>query len=214
MALLEQLLSQRQVWQAGATPQVRQPGLSSGYPELDALLPDGGWPADALTEILCDHPGIGELRLLAPLLSRLSRQERWQLWIDPPWLPYAPALAQAGIDLSRILLIDAKSSRDGLWTFEQGLRSGACSIVLGWCGQLTSNQLRRLQLAAASSGTPGILFRPGDAAAQASPAALRLQLAPIGPQPGLAVLKRRGAWPLPIQPAPWLLSDPLSCRAS
>jgi len=46
--------------------------VSSGFPELDAGLPGGGWPAGALTEILPAHEGIGELRLLGPALAGLS----------------------------------------------------------------------------------------------------------------------------------------------
>ncbi|MBC7939598.1 MAG: hypothetical protein H7Z19_07490, partial [Chitinophagaceae bacterium] len=33
--------------------------LSSGWPDLDAALPGGGWPARALTELLLPHPGVG-----------------------------------------------------------------------------------------------------------------------------------------------------------
>src|SRR5690606_20822410 len=159
MASLQQLLDQHQVWRARHGLASSSDSVPSGYAELDALLPGGGLPRAALTEILCDQPGIGELRLLAPLLARLGQEQRWQLWVTPPWPPYAPALAQAGIALEQQVLVRHASPADSLWAFEQGLRSGACSLVLGWLPRLNTSELRRLQLAAASGDCLGILFR-------------------------------------------------------
>ena len=34
--------------------------LASGFAALDAVLPGGGWPAGALTELLLPQPGVGE----------------------------------------------------------------------------------------------------------------------------------------------------------
>ena len=65
--------------------------------DLDGQLPGGGWPDSGLVELLPNESGIGELRLLMPALAKLSREARWIAWIAPPYLPYAPALASAGI---------------------------------------------------------------------------------------------------------------------
>jgi protein ImuA len=54
----------------------QQAVLASGHAALDAQLPGGGWPVGALTELLLPHPGVGELRLLAPALAALQRQQR------------------------------------------------------------------------------------------------------------------------------------------
>jgi len=199
MASLQQLLDQHQVWRARHGLASSSDSVPSGYAELDALLPGGGLPRAALTEILYDQPGIGELRLLAPLLARLGQEQRWQLWVTPPWPPYAPALAQAGIALEQQVLVRHASPADSLWAFEQGLRSGACSLVLGWLPRLNTSELRRLQLAAASGDCLGILFRASHQASQSSPAALRILLEVRQQQIGLALLKRRGGWPLPWQ---------------
>ena len=53
-------------------PPPRTDGLATGFPSLDRELPDGGWPRGALTELLCDHTGIGELALMLPALARLT----------------------------------------------------------------------------------------------------------------------------------------------
>ena len=45
---------------------------------------------------------IGELQLVIPALAALSR-ERWILWLSPPYIPYAPALAASGSRESPLL---------------------------------------------------------------------------------------------------------------
>ncbi|MCF8175433.1 MAG: hypothetical protein K9K30_09360 [Burkholderiaceae bacterium] len=37
------------------------PTFASGFLRIDAELPGGGWPRGALTELLAEHEGIGEL---------------------------------------------------------------------------------------------------------------------------------------------------------
>lgn len=166
--------------------------LSTGSEALDRLLPGGGWPLGALTEILAEQEGIGELSLVVPALARLSREGRWIPWIAPPHLPYAPALAAWGVRLSRVLLAQSTSPSDALWAAEQALRSGACGAVLAWIGDCEGRSLRRLQLAAERGRCWGVLFRPLRFAERPSPAALRLKVG-VAPQ-GVAVqvLKGRG----------------------
>jgi hypothetical protein len=177
---LRELLDDPRVWQAGRRRR-QWPILSSGYPELDALLPGGGWPAAKLTEIAVERWGSGELALLMPLLARLSAAgpapaSRWIAWISPPFLPYAPALAAAGVDLSSMLLVRGREDAETLWAAEQALQSGSCRAVLAWAGQADRRGLRRLQLAAESGRTPVILFRPSTALGAPSPAAVRISV--------------------------------------
>ena len=163
---------------SGTHPTSSQSLHSTGCAALDQLLPDRGWPAASLVELLCDLRGIGELRLLMPALARLSRQQaRWVAWIAPPHIPYAPALAAYGVDISRVLLIHPRTDRDRLWALEQAMKSGTCSAVLGWPGaHLRHQDIRRLQLAAVQGNTLGLLFREEQAALEASPAPFRLVL--------------------------------------
>src|SRR6185369_11255646 len=58
--------------------------LASGFARLDAELPDGGWPRGALSELLLAHPGVGEMRLLAPALVATQRDGRPASCFDPP----------------------------------------------------------------------------------------------------------------------------------
>ena len=148
----------------------------SGFPELDASLPGGGWPVGAIAELMSDAIGIGGLSLLVPVLSRLARAGRYIAWIAPPYLPYAPALAQRGLPLQRVLLIQTRSLQQSLWATEQALRCPAVGAVLGWPASIVDKNVRRLQLAAEAGGSLGILYRPPEAARESSPAALRLRL--------------------------------------
>ena len=43
--------------------------LATGNTQLDALLPQGGWPLSSVTEIRIDHVGSGEMTLLLPAIA-------------------------------------------------------------------------------------------------------------------------------------------------
>ena len=196
---LQTLLDDPRLWRAGRQGR-HWPTLSSGHPGLDALLPGGGWPASMLTEVAVEHWGSGELALFMPLLARLSGDAApgaagWITWISPPFLPYAPALAAAGVEPARMLLVRARDDAEALWAAEQALQSGSCRVVLAWAGRANGQRLRRLQLAAESGRTPLILFRPAAALAAPSPAALRLSLESGAQGACVRLVKHRGGAP-------------------
>ena len=123
------------LWRARELPRqhVADAGTGTGFSALDEVLADRGWPQAGLVELLCEDCGIGELRLLSPALATLaSTDKRCIAWINPPHLPYPPALQTAGIDPSRVLLVRVQDHADALWAFEQACKSGACCAVLGW----------------------------------------------------------------------------------
>ncbi|MBA1149093.1 translesion DNA synthesis-associated protein ImuA [Ectothiorhodospiraceae bacterium WFHF3C12] len=190
---LNDLLQQPGIWRAAEVQQnTGMKHVSTGYSALDDNLPGNGWPQGALTELLHERAGIGELRLLIPALARLSREGRWIALIAPPYIPYAPALTGLGVDLSRVLLVHPKDDQDALWAVEQALRNGNCGAVLTWPRTVDERSLRRLQLAAEEGGTWGVLFRDTRASAQTSPAALRLRLDNREAGLGVQFLKCRG----------------------
>lgn len=206
---LEPILQRRDVWRGSRAPAAD--AVASGFPDLDRLLPGGGWPRGVLTEIHLPLEGIGELWLLLPALARLSQEDRWIVFIAPPYIPYAPALAAGGVELSRLLLVHPKTRADYLWAVESSLRSGACAAVLTWPEGVTAAYVRRWQLGAEASDAVGVLF-PRRAIAD-SPAALRLRLAAAGKNAvDLHILKRRGGWP--IGPVRLEIDRALAMRAS
>ncbi len=178
---LDELLQRACVWRAGAgTPPVRA-GLASGFSPLDNILPGGGWPRSGLTEILSAATGIGALRLVLPALAKLSREGRWIIWVAPPYVPYSPALHSYGLDLTRVLVVDlpedeASARTQTLWAYEQALRFDDCGAALLWQDRISNLRLRRLQSAAQTSSTWGLVFRPASCVSQPSPAPLRLEI--------------------------------------
>ena len=197
---LQQLLANPRIWQ-GQACSADLPGLPSGYPKLDRRLPGGGWPRNALTEILLEHYGSGELQLLMPALAYLSQPENdaaeagWITWVAPPFEPYAPALGQWGVNLSRVLLVRPKSATEVLWAAEQALSSGNCAAVLLWPNALDDTASRRLQLAAEKGQSWAIAFRPMRALSRPSAAALRIRLVKGDKGTDLDILKSRGGSP-------------------
>jgi len=187
------ILAHPAVWRGDQLSRVASASVPTGFAALDAELPGGGWPTAALTEILPQHAGIGELRILGAALAALSAQQRTLAWIAPPHLPYAPALAASGIDLARLIIVTTRSPRETLWAIEQALRSKACGAVLAWPGAVKYAELRRLQLAAEDNPVLAVLFRPQKAATETSCATLRLALDTSHGQLAVRILKRRGA---------------------
>jgi len=189
---LESVLQHPGIWRGNQRAQTAEDALPTGFAELNALLPGGGWPRGALTEVLLSRQGIGELRLITPALARLSETDGWLAWVAPPYVPYAAALAAAGIDLKRLVVAKPPSEADAWWTAEQALRSGACGALLAWLRAADERRMRRLQLAAETGHTWGVLFRHARAAQDRSPAALRLLLEPVTDGLAVTILKRRG----------------------
>ena len=189
---LAQLLSHPAIWRGGdCAPEPAS--VASGFADLDAALPGRGWPRGALTEVLLEREGIGELRLTLPALARLQAEGRSVVWVAPPYRPYAPALAAAGLDLARLIVVRGCTDPEALWAYEQALRAPECGAAFGWMHTRDERALRRLQVAAREGRTWGVLWRrPGERAA-ATAAPLRLSLSPQSGKLAVRVLKRRGA---------------------
>ncbi len=169
--------------------------LSTGHAALDAALPGSGWPMGAITELVNDTTGCGELSLLLPVLARLSQENQWIVMIDPPWIPYPPALHGRGLALEKLLLIRTQNRSESLWACEQIVRGLSGGAMLAWPDVLSFSELRRLQLAAKSTQKTVFLFRDRKTAGTSSPAALRLQLTADDGDLQIRVLKCRGQRP-------------------
>jgi len=209
-AKLADLLADARVWRlkdTSAAPPPR-PVWPTGCDALDARLPGGGWPAASLVEVLLDEAGLGEIELFLPAFAASQRgsgeggiQEiPWLAWISPPYEPYAPALAQQGIELERLLVVRPATATEALWAAEQLLSSGVCAAVLLWLKGTDDRWLRRLKLAAEAGGALGVLFRPERHRFEPSPAPLRVLLRRGVEEPHLELLKVRGGQPGPIAP--------------
>jgi hypothetical protein len=196
---IEQLLeSNRNLWRGRDHKGESSDTIATGFAELDTMLPAGGWPMQGLIEMVSERWGVGELQLFLPLMRHLIARGSWVLWIAPPYSPYAPGLAQAGIDLRRILIVGGSnaplkseafygkksapepvsserlSSKEALWSMEKALQTQHCGLVLAWHSQLPQPTLRRLQLAATTGKTLGVVFMSKNS--EHSPSSMRLKI--------------------------------------
>jgi cell division inhibitor SulA/protein ImuA len=197
-------LSHPLLWRGQDDGSAETAAIATGFAALDRYLPGGGWPLTGISEIFVEYHGLGELSLLMPALAALSQRaaetKQWIVWVAPPFIPYAPALARHGVELSRVLLVHpagalgARAARSAsawtdaarprtdaqaLWAVEQAIRSQASSAALAWIEHADMTALRRLQLGAEAHRCWTVLFRPAAAMSESSPAALRLKLAPV-----------------------------------
>ncbi|MCG3203304.1 MAG: Cell division inhibitor SulA [Gammaproteobacteria bacterium] len=196
---LDGLFERARIWRGGETPSAIGATVPTGMADLDALLPGGGWPRGALSEVMAEE-GHGALSLLMPMLARLNAEDRWFAFIAPPYLPCAYALTAHGVDLAQVLYVSLRNDPEKLWGLEQCLRSGACAVVLGWFPQPPVRHLRRLQLAAGNGDSIACLFYPPDIDECSTPAALRIQVARVDGDADptrvtIRIVKRRGGWP-------------------
>ena len=197
MTSLADFLQRHAVWRGGALAVPAAPAVPTGFEALDAELPGGGWPAGGLAEVFCRSQGIGEVQIVLPALAALTAAGHRVAWLAPPHLPYAPALRAAGVRLERLVVVHAPGRRDALWAAEQALRARAFHALVAWLPRAGYPELRRLAVAAQAGPGFALVFRPPEAACEASPAVLRLALEPAfrpeGGRLAVRILKRRGA---------------------
>lgn len=179
------------LWRATQLARSAARGVPTGHAALSAQLPAGGWPQGALVELLAPHPGIGEIRLLQPALAQLDRRHVIAL-VQPPHVPQLACWQGWRLDPRQLLWVAPERPADALWAAEQILKHGTCGALLCWLPRARPEALRRLHLAAQGHDTLCFVLRPATAAQQASPAPLRLALAPVPGGLSVHILKRRG----------------------
>lgn len=142
-------------------PNPLTPGyIESGCPGLERLLPGGGYEPGCLVEWF--HSGIGGAAGSLAMLSAIPAMRDGKALVIIDWNHtfYPPAAAALGADLKRIVVVRPKSREDGWWSLDQALRCTAVGSV--WCelpDEMDDRLARRLQLAAETGGTLGMLIR-------------------------------------------------------
>lgn len=191
-ATLQALKEKQLVWQGRRSSPQKRPSLSSGYTAFDQAL-SGGWPACGVVELTPGHLGIGELRLLFPVVADLAATRPLQAWVGAPagLTPHNLSLAS----LERCLLIHPARQQQ-YWVLEQLLASGCCSTVVCWLETLSLAQARRLQVAAKESGTLLFVIRQQHDVSQSLPVSLRLHLDVAEKGLKVVVFKRQNGWPV------------------
>ncbi|MDH3279766.1 MAG: translesion DNA synthesis-associated protein ImuA [Gammaproteobacteria bacterium] len=190
---LEELIARNHwLWRGYGPQSPSAPGLGTGFPELDAVLPQGGWPATAVVDMTVTDWGVGEVRLLLPAMRRVMAQQRRVVWIAPPYLPHAVALHQHDTRLELLTVVTPGDPSAVAWSTEKFLQAAACGLVVAWPGGIPPSALRRLQLAAEEHSTPVFLLRRAARPRNATPAALCLYLRGSASRLFITIVKARG----------------------
>lgn len=186
---LEQLLLRDDMWRGHAQRFIPRAAVSTGYQELNRRLLSQGWPLRSLVEV-CQQDMQGEWRLFSPALLNLPGLV---VLLNPPAAPFSQAFIQAGIDLERLIVVNAALKSQFIACFVELSRVGI-GAVLAWQPDesMTYTELRKCQLAAAEGTGLAVLFRPPSAQQHSSPASLRVyaQMVPTGL--AITVFKQKG----------------------
>ena len=189
--VLEEL--RRQIRRIERRPARREGVLACGRPEVEALLPGGGFPRGALSS-LCGGPGQRQDRR-GPrgAAGGAGRRRRWPPSSTGAGELYPPAALALGVNLARLLIVRPEPRRGPRAARvlarplgrrgparERGLRRRGVDVPLrGVPAARAEPMLRRLRAAAEKGGAAALLLSgPGD---PAIPAALRIDL--DGPAP-------------------------------
>ncbi len=184
--VLEELRSQ--IRRMERRPGRREGVLACGRPEVEALLPGGGFPRGSLSS-LCGGPASGKTGVALAVLREAQAGGGLAAFVDGRSELYPPAALALGVNLARLLIVRPDPARGallpGLWAAEVLLASGAFPAVVvdvplrGVPASRAEPVLRRLRAAAEKGGAAALLLSgPGD---PAIPAAIRIDLDALRP---------------------------------
>jgi protein ImuA len=170
--------------------------VSTGCPELDARLPEGGLARGTLVEWLAPGPGSGGGSLALSAARKACRDGGALVVVDRRGQFYPPAAA-AGMNLEHIIVVRPATAADESWALDQSLRSPGVAAVLCWIERMPSRAWRRMQLAAEAAGNLGLFIRPATVRGDPSWADVRFLVEPLSASAGrqlrVELLRLRGS---------------------
>jgi hypothetical protein len=136
--------------------------FSTGCQEIDSWLPIEGLHPSTLTEWVAADNSVaaGSLAMLAAVVRLHQVPNRPLVIVDCEGTFYPPAAVSLGVPSERMVLLRPGRAADAIWAIDQSLRSGAVAAV--WADlpmRVDDRDARRLQLAAETGRTPGLLVR-------------------------------------------------------
>lgn len=134
--------------------------LPFGVPEIDRRLPKGGLALGALHEIAGGANGAVDGAAAASFAAGIAARTGGKvLWCYSQADLFAPALAQSGLTEDRVVFFEARDEASILGCFEEALRHGGLSAVVGELAGLSRVASQRLQMAAETTGSMALALR-------------------------------------------------------
>ncbi len=124
------LLRAAELWEARGLrphpPLLRLPH----WPELAAVLPDGGFPR-GVVELSAPRAlgGTTSVGLAAVRAGQSRAEQAWCAWIDPEGSLHAPGVVASGVDLGRLLVVRPPRAQIGRVT-TRVVGAGAVEVVV------------------------------------------------------------------------------------
>lgn len=159
---------------------------------LSQWLGEDSWPRGSVIEWLGDAAGAGLLTLACEFVGLASGHEL-TIVVDSAHEFFAAGLS--GLDLRRIIVVRPQHRTDSFWALEQALRTPGVAVVLCAIDSLSAANYRRLQLAAETGGTLGVLLRPARSVHEPSFAEYRILATTV---PAGTVESARRRWRLEL----------------
>jgi hypothetical protein len=153
--------------------------VSTGSAALDRLLGEGGFRRGTLVEWLAAGAADGAATLALLAARHLLAAGGALVVIDRRRVFYPPAAARLGFALENMIVVRPVNRADHAWALDQALRSRGVAAVWTCLEKQDARTLRRLQLAAETSGAVGLLLRDAQARGEPSWADVRLWIEPL-----------------------------------
>jgi protein ImuA len=132
--------------------------LPFGIADIDEHLASGGLAVGALHEVFAGPHLAHDAAMVLFVSGILARLQGPVLWCLRQADLFAPGLAAAGLDESRVHYAEAKDEKTLLLLMEEGLRHAGLAGVVGEVSRFSVIASRRLHLAARASGVTGFVL--------------------------------------------------------
>jgi len=193
--IVAQLRSELQHWEKARDAE-RSSLLSTGWSDLDKILPENGLRRGGLVEWLAAAPGSGAGTLALAAAREAARDGGPVVVVESRSEFYPPAAALAGIELTQLIVVRVRSAQDEIWAVDQALRCPAVGSVVCWTERFDQRGRRRWQLSAEAGAGLGLLICPERIRHEACWAEVRLLVEPLVSERGrrlrVEVLRCRG----------------------
>jgi hypothetical protein len=162
--LLEQLAKKIRTMETANRSFRGKNAISTGCPELDAQLPQGGYEPGTIVEWLEPRKGSGgwylALAAARQAVTASDSQARYWVVVDRQKYFYPPAARSMGLPLDRLIVLHPLNAADEAWAVDQALRCPAVGAVIAELDDVSELQARRFQLAAEQGRSLGLFLRP------------------------------------------------------